>query len=240
MRPTIRNFYLLLILIFGMTYVLYYAGLATVILCTVIALAGVIAVKFYLYRRRTRVNRVLFDMNVQNLDAMDGISFEHFLTDLFHRLGYKSEATQASGDYGVDVLLIDKKGRKIAVQAKHYSGAVGLEAVQQAHTGITYYKAAEGWVVTNSTFTKAAHNLAEAAHIRLIDGTQLRQLIAGADGKSTTPAQPSAQQDSQPEPVDSTATGPITTSSPLSSPPTQQQQPSPSSFNNDQQTKPRL
>ena len=137
----------------------------------------------YRYRRRTCASRVLFEMNVRDLDIMNGIQFEHFLQSLFARLGYAAEATRASGDFGFDVLLVEKKtSKRIAVQAKHYSNSVGLSAVQEVHTGITFYWAAEGWVVTNSTFTPAARNLAKIAHIMLIDGVKLRQIIASAEG----------------------------------------------------------
>ncbi|MCE2497754.1 MAG: restriction endonuclease [Nitrosopumilaceae archaeon] len=91
-------------------------------------------------RRRNRADRVLFEMGVRDINVMDGIAFERFLEALFRRFGYVSEATQASGDYGVDVLLRRKK-RRIAVQAKHYSAPVGLSAVQEAHAGMSFYGA---------------------------------------------------------------------------------------------------
>ncbi len=137
---------------------------------------------FFLARRRRRADRVLFEMGVRDLDRMDGIAFERFLEALFRRLGYESEATQASGDYGVDVLL-NKKGRRIAVQAKHYSSPVSLQAVQEVHAGIPHYKAQEGWVITNSAFTKAARELAASTGVRLMDDAALRRVIASASGK---------------------------------------------------------
>lgn len=132
-------------------------------------------------RRRHRVERVLFEMGVHNLDVMDGIAFEQFLGALFQRLGYLTDTTRTSGDYGVDVLL--RKGKqRIAVQAKHYSTPVGLSAVQEVHAGIKFYGADEGWVVTNNTFTRAARELAGKTGVRLIDGAELRRLVESAAG----------------------------------------------------------
>ena len=162
-------------------FYLYLTSPALAFLTAIILIASVTAFLVLRRRRRSRADRVLFEMGVRDLDTMDGIAFEHFLEALFARLGYKSEATQASGDYGVDVILV-KKGRRIAVQAKHYSSPVSLSAVQEVHAGISYYNADEGWVVTNNTFTKSATDLARASNIRLIDGTELRKLVASASG----------------------------------------------------------
>lgn len=156
------------------------------LLITVILVPSLAAFFVLRRRRRSRAKRVLFEMGVRDLDHMDGISFEKFLESLFARLGYESEATQASGDYGVDV-LIRKKGRRIAVQAKHYSSPVGIGAVQEVHAGVKHYEADEGWVITNSSFTRAAHELAASTGVRLMDGEALREVIASASRKHGRP-----------------------------------------------------
>ncbi|MCE2499217.1 MAG: restriction endonuclease, partial [Nitrosopumilaceae archaeon] len=92
------------------------------ILCAIVIISSITMFLVLRRRRRHRADRVLFEMGVRDINVMDGIAFERFLEALFCRLGYVSEATQASGDYGVDVLLRRKK-RRIAVQAKHYSAA---------------------------------------------------------------------------------------------------------------------
>ncbi|MDE0267036.1 MAG: restriction endonuclease [Thaumarchaeota archaeon] len=171
---------LLVLFLLWFTYTQVSSGLAFLV---IIILVPSLAAFFILRRRRrSRAKRVLFEMGVQNLDQMDGIAFEHFLEALFTRLGYESEATQASGDYGVDVLL-HKNGKRIAVQAKHYSSPVGLSAVQEAHTGTKYYEADEAWVITNNGFTKAARELADKTGVRLITGPELRQIVASASRK---------------------------------------------------------
>ncbi len=76
-----------------------------------------------------------------------------------------------------------RKGKKhIVVQAKHYASPVGPGAVQEVHAGIKFYGAREDEVVTNSTFTKSARELAAKTGVHLIDGSELRRLIERAAG----------------------------------------------------------
>ncbi|EZP59038.1 Restriction endonuclease [Exiguobacterium sp. RIT341] len=109
----------------------------------------------------------------KRLDRMEGREFEEWLADLFETAGYRVELTPASRDFGADLLIEDERGYKIAIQAKRYSAAVGLEAVQQVAASVPFYEMDEGWVVTNSTFTEAAYQLAEPNQVRLIDREEL-------------------------------------------------------------------
>lgn len=59
------------------------------------------------------------------VDAMDGHEFEYFCAELLKENGFVNvEVTQASGDFGVDVLA-EKDGVTYAVQCKCYSDKVG-------------------------------------------------------------------------------------------------------------------
>jgi len=107
------------------------------------------------------------------IDRMEGREFEEFLGEVFDRAGYKVEVTQASGDFGADLLIEDDAGYRIAVQAKRYNGKVGLEAVQQVAAAVPFYGVDEGWVVTNSVYTEAAYQLAEPNRVRLIAREEL-------------------------------------------------------------------
>ncbi|KZE44158.1 hypothetical protein AV540_02355 [Brevibacillus parabrevis] len=113
---------------------------------------------------------------IREIDTMDGLQFEQYLGLLFRSQGYKVEVTRAAGDYGAD-LIIQKDGKKIAVQAKRYSKNVGIEAVQQAQASIAHYKAHEAWVVSNRDYTDAAKNLATSNKVRLINREKLIEMI---------------------------------------------------------------
>lgn len=106
-----------------------------------------------------------------------GEEFEHFVAAILERNGHYAEVTQASSDFGVDLIL---NGR-IAVQVKFYGSAVGPAAVQEVVAGSRYYKCDEAWVVTNSTYTPAAVALASSNDVRLIDGNELGWLAENPD-----------------------------------------------------------
>lgn len=113
---------------------------------------------------------------IHEIDKMDGRQFENYLGQLFKAQGYKVIVTQATGDYGAD-LVIDKDGKKIVVQAKRYSKNVGIKAVQEAYAAIGHYNASEAWVVTNSDYTEAACTLAKSNSVKLIQREQLIEMI---------------------------------------------------------------
>jgi hypothetical protein len=110
--------------------------------------------------------------------SMRGLEFERFLSRVFEMLGYQASLTKASGDQGVDI-LVSGKGRRIAVQAKGYSDSVGVGAVQEVVAGKPVYQCDSCVVITNSHFTRAAHQLADANGCRLIGGEHMRDLIEG-------------------------------------------------------------
>lgn len=85
--------------------------------------------------------------------------------------------TQATGDFGAD-LILRRKGKKIAVQAKRYSSNIGISAVQQAVAAKGYYKTDFAMVVTNQYLTPAAVKLAGVKNVRLINRDELTFMIA--------------------------------------------------------------
>lgn len=107
---------------------------------------------------------------------MDGLAFEHFVAKLLRQRGYRAEVTQASGDFGVDIIA--RKGRRsIAIQVKRYKGSVARHAISDAVAGKYHWKCNEAWVITNSYFTKDAHELARSTQCRLIDRDELARWL---------------------------------------------------------------
>jgi restriction system protein len=104
-----------------------------------------------------------------------GSDFERKLARMFSRLGYAVEQTQASNDHGAD-LILRKRRRSIAVQAKSYGRPVGNKAVQEAFAAQAYYETDEAWVVTDSSFTNGALAQAEPCGVVLVDGVELRRM----------------------------------------------------------------
>lgn len=118
------------------------------------------------------------------LDHLSGVEFEGFLAGLFRAQGYVSEPTPVSGDYGADLILI-KDGQRIAVQAKRYTGSVGVAAVQEALSGQAYYQCHAAWVVTTGTFTVNALELAKKSGVNMMGRSDIGKLMAQHSAKIT-------------------------------------------------------
>lgn len=131
--------------------------------------------------------------DLPDLDATSGVEFENLVAGLYRSRGFDIEITRASGDFGADLIVASKGGlrrhewdpakydfdgwsSRVAVQCKRYSGAVGVSAVTAVVAGKGMYDCARSAMVTNSTFTVQAGQLAEAHSVALIDGALLRQM----------------------------------------------------------------
>ena len=116
-------------------------------------------------------------LDISSVDGMDGHEFEYFCADLLKNNGfYNVEVTKGSGDQGVDILA-EKDGIKYAVQCKNYSSSLGNTPVQEVNSGKIFYKCHIGVVLTNSTFTTGAKELAESTGTLLWDRSMLEKLL---------------------------------------------------------------
>jgi len=105
-----------------------------------------------------------------------GSEFEHFICELYKKMGYSAEVTKQSGDQGLDVIA-ERNGRKIGIQAKCYSGTVGNFAVQEAVAGKSYYNCDKVVVITNNFFTTSAIELAKSNNVILWNRDILKEKI---------------------------------------------------------------
>lgn len=119
---------------------------------------------------------LLLSSTIDDIDVMEGYEFENYLKTLFFYAGFGAETTQKAKDYGADIILTDETGSKIVVQAKRYNKKVGVKSVQEVMGAMSHYKANEGMVVTNSTFSYEAETLAKDNSIRLVDRRELIEM----------------------------------------------------------------
>jgi restriction system protein len=101
------------------------------------------------------------------------------MADLLRQKGYEVEETPLSGDQGVDLILPDLDGKRVVIQLKRWTGPVGNKAIQATFAGMGHYEADEGWIITTSTFTKSARELARSTSVRLIDRDELTDWLEG-------------------------------------------------------------
>ena len=109
------------------------------------------------------------------INVETGEEFELYLQNLFRELNYKVKHCGKSGDQGGD--LIVKKGNiTYVIQAKYYTNKLDNTPIQEVVGAIRFYNANRGVVITNSTFTKKAIELANTNRIILINGDDLEKL----------------------------------------------------------------
>jgi restriction system protein len=107
-------------------------------------------------------------------EAMSGIEFEDHVARIARGCG-PVIMTQASGDWGVD-LVVGRRPHRLAVQCKRQSRPVGAGAVQEVVAGAPMHDCTHTMVVTNNDFTPAARKLAEQHGCVLVGGDGLTRL----------------------------------------------------------------
>ncbi|MBM6639482.1 restriction endonuclease [Staphylococcus xylosus] len=138
------------------------------------------------YIKSQRIKNNFKRANIKDIDKMDGLDFEYYLSVLFKELGYKAIVTNGSHDFGADLIL--KKGNhKIVVQAKRYGYKknVSIGAIQEVFASQRYHNADESWVITNSYFTKSAIKLAKPCNVKLKDRYELSKWILSIQSNTT-------------------------------------------------------
>ena len=118
---------------------------------------------------------------IRELRAMNPFEFEHYIAELFRRLGYRAQVTVASGDLGVDIEL--KKNQEYAVvQCKRYAEHKYVDSpdIQRFIGSMDLYGAKRGFFVATARFSPPALKLAAARHIEAVDDERVMQLIRKA------------------------------------------------------------
>src|SRR5437016_1663346 len=121
----------------------------------------------HLHTRHTQL-RSLRTLCIDEVDAMPGHVFEHYVARLLEHQGFKATVTKGSGDMGIDIVA-HKDSTHYAVQCKRYNGNIPRNAVSDAVAGKQHYRCGEAMVVTNRFFTPGAKQLAKSTRCVLVD-----------------------------------------------------------------------
>lgn len=136
----------------------------------------------YISKRLFRYLRLLYaairNYTFNDIDAMDGVEFERYVARQLSRLGYTNISLTEKYDYGVDIVA-SKDGIRWGIQVKRYSGLVKADAVRQVVTGLRFYDCERGMVITNSTYSRVAAQLAQANDCVLVDRNSLPRMGIG-------------------------------------------------------------
>lgn len=125
------------------------------------AFAGLTGIGVIIERRKKESPRAV-------IRSGSPLGYEYYVAGYLRRHGYRRvEVTQASRDYGADVLARDRLGRRVCVQCKLYRGSVGVKAVQEIVASKAYYGCNAAMVFTTGTYTQQARVLAKSNGVAL-------------------------------------------------------------------------
>lgn len=119
-------------------------------------------------KENVNLNETLFSVN-------NPYEFEQKCAQILNESGWNARATSKSLDQGVDVIA-DKDGVTVVIQCKLYNKPVGNKAVQEIIVGRDFYKADFAAVVSNSTYTISARQLAQNCNVLLLNVDELYTL----------------------------------------------------------------
>lgn len=108
-------------------------------------------------------------------DKMTPVEFEAFCAEQLRQSGWDAHVTRQSRDQGVDVIA-ERNGLRIVLQCKLYSAPVGNKAVQEAVAARAFEQAHYCAVVSNSSYTSAAEQLASTNKVLLLHYSDLKKI----------------------------------------------------------------
>jgi hypothetical protein len=137
--------------------------------------------------RRVVLNALIHDRAL--VRTISPRQFEELIAYLYETLGCRVELTQATRDFGADILVWHQApiGAELltVVQTKRYlpPKKVGLPEVLPLPGSMLHYGADSGQVVASSTFTTPAVQYAKNHRLGLVDAEALQNAIASIFGK---------------------------------------------------------
>lgn len=167
---------MIIIVILTALWQLQYSDIQTQILVGLLSGVVVVTIGGIIFWRYRKVQQKLRALDIAAIDTMDPLEFEVYVARLLRSQGFTSVRLTERYDYGVDIVA-HKNGVTWGVQVKRYSNIVKAEAVRQVVTALIRYKCDRAIVVTNSTFSRPATELAADNKCVLIDRDQLADWI---------------------------------------------------------------
>ena len=123
-------------------------------------------------------------LTIEDVDRLDGNSFEVFTSLLLTRMGFMSQVTEKrGGDGGIDLVAI-ANGRGLLVQCKSSSSSsIGWDAIKEVVGGAMRYQIRmpnvkfKRMAVTNQRFNAMAIDQAALNHVELMDRPQIEEAL---------------------------------------------------------------
>lgn len=124
-------------------------------------------------------------LTIDDVDRMDGFRFEVLCQMLWTRAGFTAQLTpKRRGDGGIDVVALRGREGELLQCKSSVNADVGWDAVKEVTAGAAKYQERFAGTqfrrvaVTNQRFTRGAHEQAEANMVRLVERSELEQLLS--------------------------------------------------------------
>lgn len=114
------------------------------------------------------------DGDISNISPYD---YEEMCAQILRENGWDARTTKKSGDQGTDVYA-EKNGISLVLQCKMVNSPVGTKAVQETIAGQKYMSADYAAVVSPSTYTPGAKDLAKVAKVMLLSHEDVAHIDA--------------------------------------------------------------
>lgn len=99
-------------------------------------------------------------------NSLSGLQFEKEVAALYRNHGYNAIVTSATGDGGVDIILI-KDGERIAVQCKHHAKAIGPHDIRALQGVVASSNYTRGIFVSLNGYTTSAREEAKMSRVKV-------------------------------------------------------------------------
>src|SRR5919112_1738009 len=146
-------------------------------------IGGVVAVAIvalHLWNIPTTPTALELSRRFEEVRFMSGAEFEVFVADLFEAMGHRVTVLGGAGDQGVDI-VVNPRGKRIAVQCKNHSKPVNNKAVQEVYAGAKHHRCVEARVVSPAGYTRGAIELARSTDVSLCNTETVRKWIKSVD-----------------------------------------------------------
>jgi len=124
-------------------------------------------------------------LTIDDVDRMDGFSFEVLCQMLWRRAGFTAQLTpKRKGDGGIDVVALRGREGELLQCKSSVNPGVGWDAIKEVTTGAAKYQAQFSGTkfrrvaVTNQRFTKGAREHAEANKVRLVERAEIEEILS--------------------------------------------------------------
>ena len=132
-------------------------------------------------RARQKAERARRRKLIDHWMSLGGPELENEMATLCTHLGYQVESTPVSGDGGVDLVLRDKRGKKVVVQCKSYKSPVGPSAARELYGSMMDFGAEKAVLVCPAGFTRGVEQFVKGKPIYLVSASDLISLAASAE-----------------------------------------------------------